>query len=132
MSEETVTQEAPAKPAKVKAKKTKAAPAVNGKPRARKGGLRLPQVRILRAIKDRPLTRTKIIAKITQEGKATAIGFALGPVDKGRYTAYTAQCGYKSLLALGYVRPVVIDVDGKKETLYEATAAGKKAITAAK
>ncbi len=103
------------------------------KPRARKEGLRLPQVRILKALAGgKRLTRAQIIEKITQNGKATAIGDALGCKDPDLRKKRDASVGYKSLLSLGYVRQVEQDHDGHMETVHEITAAGTKALAKSK
>lgn len=131
------TNETPAAPKTKPRKARKAKPEVksetNGKPRARKEGLRLPQVRILKALPaGRRLSRAQIIEKITQDGKATAIGDALGCKDPELRKARDASVGYKSLLSLGYAKQVDLDHDGRAETVYESTAAGRKALEKAK
>lgn len=117
-----------------KPKETKVKVEPESSPRPRKEGLRKPQVRILDALAKAkgPLSRGKIIERITQNGKATAIGDALGCKDVALREARDAQVGYKSLLSQKLVRQLDLDVDGHKETVYEMTAAGRKALEKAK
>lgn len=120
--------------AKPKAAKKPVKPSANGKPRARKEGLRLPQVRILKVLTTAkgPMTRAKITDKVSQGDKPTATGYSLGSTDASLLKRYAKECGYPSLLLLGFARQVELDIDGKKETSYEITAAGRKALEKAK
>ena len=125
---------AEAKPAKKapKASTSKAAATSNGK--ASNGDLRLPQIRMLRALgkAKKPMTRAAIVAAVTQHGKATSSGFALGPTNPALVKPYLSQCGYLSLLGHKFVRQVTINVEGAAEHCFEITAAGRKALAKVK
>lgn len=127
------------KPATTKAAKA-AKPQANGqaKPRARKEGLRLPQVRILRvlAAAKAPYTRPDLVEAISQGDKPTAIGDALGVLGDSR-AAREAAAGYPSLLTLEFVAMKEAKLrlggndDGRVSKVYSITPAGRKALAAA-
>jgi hypothetical protein len=108
------TVEAPAvKPVKTrKPKKTKSKPVVE---------LRLPQVRILRAIASEPLTRADTARKA---------GFSEGSGTMPRFLNGSKANGVKSMFSLGLVEDVTVDVAGKEERLLRITPAGKRALRA--
>lgn len=90
--------------------------------------LRVPQLRVLDCLsKSRgPLSRTKLAdrcgAKTTQL-VALAVGY--DNADK-RAKAESKQGAYPSLLTLGYVKRLVLDIDGIKESAYMLTPLGRK------
>lgn len=97
--------------------------------RPTKSRLTLPQVRILKALADRPegtgLMRSSI-AKIA--GVSESMTGNLGPIsnEKSVLDATTKRYGRTSLLALGYVTCEKLDIDGLTEYHYVITAAGIK------
>lgn len=129
MTEQTTATTAAAPEASRGLKATKAAKeSGNGKaPAKKKSVLRKPQVRILGALvkHSAPMTRGRIseAAKVDQAWT----GDYLGRTDPAKREANDKKYNVHSLLSLGYVRFKVVDVDGKKEVLFEVTAAGKKA-----
>jgi serine/threonine protein kinase/DNA-binding PadR family transcriptional regulator len=103
--------------------------------RAKKEGLRVPQVKILRFLatansEHSTFSRDEIALGITEkEGGKTAIGDALGRVDKeARERSDVAN--YPSLISLGYVEMVeMADPDGGRPTIrYRITQAGREAL----
>lgn len=126
--EETVTK---AKPKKAK----KAAKAEGAKP-SRNGVVGVPQQRILGALAKAkgPLTRGKINEACAKAGFTTAKKFSawmtdpLGQADPKARKAAETKSGRKSLLTLGYVKQVDLDIDGHKEVCFQLTATGRKAL----
>ncbi len=97
--------------------------------RKKKDGLRLGQVRILEA-----LTRNNTLSRVqcAELGKVT-LGWAfnfLGSNDKEQCSKTEKRCGFPTLITLGHVRFIEVDVYGdnsKVETRYEITQEGKRA-----
>lgn len=124
--------------AKKTAKRPKVKTSKGGSGRKSKEGLRVPQIRILKALSKAkgPVSKNRICEMVAKEfptaGKFTAwMSDPLGAVDEaGRKTA-EERSGYKSLLTLRYVTSKVIDVENKKERVYEITSTGRKALVAA-
>jgi len=94
--------------------------------------LTTPQMRVLRALaaSKGPLTRLKIAQRC---GTATpvlvsrAIGYE--HAEKRKAFEKTAPGGYtRSLLSLGYVESIELDIDGITETAYRLTSAGRRAL----
>lgn len=103
----------------------------NGQPKSRKDGLRLPQIRVLNVLakKGSALSRSKI-SQLCGNKTTVVVGRAVGYSDPVKRKAFesTKDGGFtKSLLSLGYVREIELDIDGAKETAIEITASGKKA-----
>lgn len=132
---ETATATPETAPVAKPKKKAKAKPGTpkatqNKAKRAPKEGLRVPQIRILRALEkaNKPLTRNAIVEKVTQGDSPTATGYSLGPTNPDLFAKYQKECGYPCLLLLKYVKMHNLDIDGVKETVFEITAAGRKAL----
>ena len=94
--------------------------------------LTTPQMRVLRVLSESkgPLTRQKISLRC---GTATPvlISRAIGYKNARKRAAFerTATGGFcKSLLTLGYVESMDLDIDGLTETAYRLTPAGKRAL----
>lgn len=118
MSENTTaTVETAAAPKAAKAKATKK-PAKAAKAAPSANGISKPQARILQVLakSKSPLDRSAIAAKA--KVAATWVGGHL-------LKACAANRG-PALAERGLAREVTIDVDGKKERLYEATAKGRQ------
>lgn len=112
-------------------KATTEAPKTETKSRERKTGLRRPQVRILELLakSKKPLTRHDIKYGISQTAdKPTSIGDALGLDDPEKAAAAMEKAGYPSLMALKFVKKLVLDIDGHKEICFEINAAGRRAL----
>ena len=103
-------------------------------------GLRLPQVRVLQVLASvarGTLTRTKISERCGNKTNVV-VGRAIGYSDPEKRTAFeqTKDGGGRpgkpcpSLLTLGYVREVEVDVDGVTETGVVITPSGRKALEA--
>lgn len=133
----TGTKASAAKGTKGKGKgKAAAAAKPERKPRARKEGLRLPQIRVLHVLSKAkgPLSRTAISEKCGNK-TTVVVGRAVGYSDPAKRKAFeqTKDGGGEpgnpcpSLLTLGYVTEKELDVDGAKETVIELTAKGRKA-----
>ena len=94
--------------------------------------LTIPQIRVLRALaaSTGPLTRMKLTTRIGFETDAAA-GRAVGysdPLKRARFE-HSRYGGFrKSLLSLGYVRELTLDIDGLKEVVVELTPAGRLAL----
>lgn len=110
-------------PAKA-AKKTAVKPAA--KKAEKKDGLRLPQVRILKALakNSKGLTRSQISEKAEVD---PAMGNYLGPSDPAHYAAASKKYGFPSLCTLGYVK-AQLDKEESGKTIYHITASGSKAL----
>lgn len=122
----TATKKAPTKKTKKGAKK--AAAKSNGAPRAKKDGLRKPQIRILAALnKHGELTRGKISEKAPVD--LAALTEYIGSDDAAIRKANDAK-HFPSLLGLGFVSAASYpDKDGHDgPTEYKITASGKKAL----
>ncbi len=126
----TATKTAPAaKPVKEKKEKAPREPKL----------LTTSQLRIMQALSKAkgPLTRGKINEACAKAGFATAEKFSawmtepLGQATAEARAEWEEKKGKKSLLSLGYVKQRELDVDGKKETVFEATATGVKILTKA-
>ncbi len=131
MNEEntTTTTEPASKPAK-KAKQAKPAKSVTkAAPAPGNGGLRKPQVAVLKALKKagRPITR----AAMKEKSGGVDISGMVGCQDAKQRKENDKKLNVRSLLSLGYVRYTELDIDGSRETVYEITAAGKKALAKA-
>lgn len=112
-----------AKPAKKAAKKADKAP------RARKEGLRNPQVRILKALsKGKSLTRAEIAEKAPVD-VATCVEY-IGSHDDAKRIANDKK-HFPSLLTLKYVKAEQHDEGGHDVVRYAITAAGKAALAKA-
>lgn len=91
-----------------------------------------PQIRVLRTLAAAygPLSRSKIARKVGTEAEHSvrwAIGYS-DPVKRAKFEQ-TKDGGYrKSLLSLGYVRELTLDIDGLKEVVVELTPAGRLAL----
>lgn len=94
--------------------------------------LSLPQVRVLRALAaaSGPLTRMKLTTRIgfeTDSAAGRAVGYS-DPIKRAKFER-SQYGGYrKSLLSLGYVRELTLDIDGLKEVVVELTPAGRLAL----
>jgi hypothetical protein len=97
-------------------------------PKAKKDGLRTPQVRILKALakSDAGLTRGQIATKAKID---PAMGHYLGASDPAKVAEYSEKYGFPSLLSLKYVKAEQHDVNGKDVILYFITPQGKAALT---
>ncbi len=117
---------------------TKKTAATNGAEKAprRKDGLTTPQIRVLRALNKagKPLNRPALM-KAVGCAALRYILVACGLSDPDQRAKYEQRKDWggspgnprKSLITLGYVKEIDIDVDGKKERAYQLLAAGKKA-----
>lgn len=96
------------------------------KSRKTKEGLRKPQVHILKILLPGGfLSRSKIADR-----SLIAINTLcpmLGTGDPDASERIEKRCGVKSLVTLGYVNVITIDVDGLAEDVYSITAAGREA-----
>lgn len=98
----------------------------------KKAGLSTPQIRVLLALSRAygPLSRAKLSQRIGNKTQVV-VGRALGyddPLKRQRFEN-SKDGGFRpSLLTLGYVRKIVLDIDGEKENAYELTDTGKEAI----
>lgn len=94
--------------------------------------LSIPQIRVLRALvaSDGPLSRAKLSDRTGNETQVM-VGRAVGysdPIKRAKFEQ-TKDGGYrKSLLSLGYVRELTLDIDGLKEVVVELTPAGRLAL----
>lgn len=118
------------KTAAPKATKKAAAPKKaekNGKPAAKKGGLRKPQVRILRAVLKNPkgLTRSQIAEKAPVD-VATCVEY-VGSSDPAIRKANDVK-HFPSLISLGFVKAEQHDVKGKDVVIYTITEKGKEGL----
>lgn len=119
-------------------------PSANGKPaarepRARKEGLRVPQIRVLQVLTKSkgPLSRSAISVKCGNK-TTVVVGRAVGYSDPARRATFeqTKDGGGSpgspcpSLLTLGYVKERELDVEGVSETVLELTPKGAKAFQA--
>ena len=123
----TVDTSAAAKPVKAaKEKKTEAA--TESKPRAKKEGMRKPQVRILAALKKagKSLSRAQIAENAPCD--RAWLNEWLGAHDEAKRKANDVKF-FPSLLTLGFIRYAKPNDDG--QPTYDITAAGKKAVEAA-
>lgn len=96
----------------------------------RKKGLSVPQLRVLRALDASrgPLSRKKL-AEATHTN-ATYVSWAVGRSEPELRVKFenTRDGGFRpSLLSLGYVEEILLDIDGVQERCVALTAAGKKA-----
>lgn len=118
-----------AKASKPAANKAKAQPSENG------DKLGKAHVRILKALKQagKPITRTRI-NEICAKTYDTAKKFSawmtepLGQADEDARRAWEKKTGKQSLISRKLVKQTELDIDGKSETVYELTAAGRKAL----
>lgn len=116
----------PAKPAPKKAP-AKAAPKASANGKHDKGGLRKPQVVVLKTLAKatKPLTRVEIATKGNTD--QAFLSTWIGSSDPAVRKANEAKRGVKGLLTLGYVK------DSREEgepVKYTITAAGRKAVAA--
>ena len=105
----------------------------------RYGGLRLPQVRVLQvlAAAKGPLTRSKVSSRCGNKTDVV-VGRAVGYSDPTKRSAFeqTKDGGGEpgkpcpSLLTLGYVTEVEVDLDGVSETGLLITDKGRRALKA--
>lgn len=124
-----------AKPTKKAAKKT-TAKAKTGKAtkkttkapvaRAKKEGIRNPQVRILKLLakSSKPLDRATISAKA--EVDSAFCSQYLGRLDADKRAAADKTYGFPSLITLSAIKAEKHDVDGKDTVVFSITATGRK------
>lgn len=106
-------------------------PRLPSKPRAEKRELTIPQIRVLVVLASSrgPLSRGRIAEEAGINTTLTA--WCLGRIDPQTRVAFenTKDGGYrKSLLSLGYVDQVMMDLDGTKELGTFITPAGREAL----
>lgn len=123
-------KKAPAKGAKKGAKKAaKGAKSVKKSSggRAKKEGLRKPQVRVLRALNksNRALNRSEVGTKA--EVDVATLTEVIGSSDPKTRAANDKRKGWDSLITLGFVKEAAEEEEGTG-TYYNITAAGKKAL----
>src|SRR5262249_14290433 len=100
--------------------------------RPRKQGLRKPQIRVLQLLNRRTvgaLTRSKIATRLHLS--QVRVGKIVGRRDPKKRTAFeqTRDGGFRpSLLTLGLVRQVRLDIDGVTEIAIEITTQGRQAL----
>lgn len=96
--------------------------------RARKEGLRSPQIRILQALSKAksPMTCSEIAAKSGVD-PAWFTSY-IGAQDELRMKELERIRGFKSLIALDYVRRERHDVEGRDTDLHQITVQGRKAL----
>jgi hypothetical protein len=92
--------------------------------------VRLPQVRILDALKDGQSRSRREIQEASGVSAASCTEFIGSPDDDMR-KANDERYGFKSLVTLGYVSQERTDVDGKDVMLATITKLGRQALTAA-
>lgn len=114
--------------------KAAAAFTTTGEAAPKYGGLRLPQVRVLQVLSQAkgPLTRGKISDRCGNKTQVV-VGRAIGYSDPEKRVAFeqTSDGGFTaSLLTLGYVREIPLDIDGIEETAIAMTDAGRRAFKA--
>lgn len=87
--------------------------------------LRLPQVRILKALYDSesPLTKPEIAERAKVSKSMTA---NLGSVRPEINAAIFKKYNKYSLLHLEYVKSIILDIDGKREERFQITKLGRK------
>lgn len=123
METETTTVETPTTPKQAKPKKAKTA-------KKESQPLRAAQVRMLKHLKkkDRPCSRAELVVAATQRENGTLDGSYLGNRGPKERAIADKKAGRPSLITRGFVRMIEADHDGKKEILFDITAAGKKAL----
>jgi len=94
-----------------------------------KVNLKVPQVRILKALapkggKSPALTRDKLREKAGYSAISGTINRVLNGIPEGSSSGNP----HPGLLALGLIKRVELDVDGKLESAYQITAKGIKAL----
>lgn len=109
---------------------TETAVATEKAPRAKKDGLRKPQVRALAALAKLKEGQTLGRAGLSDAAKIDPawVSATVGSADAESRAACEARNGYKCLITLGFAKSKVIDVEGKKEAAYSITPAGRKAL----
>ena len=108
---------------------------VNGGVKAPKGGLRTAQIRILQALAGAaaPISKARI-CEIVAPSFPTArlhqawMTYPLGSIDATARAVAAQKCGYQSLIDLGFVSMSNLDIDGKKELVFEVTQSGLTAL----
>jgi hypothetical protein len=105
-----------------------------GRVRKRYPGLRTAQIRIMKALNVRGgLSKRALCDRVKTEFKTAAswsewIQDPMGSQDDDVRAKQEQRLGYKTLIGLGYVSTVVVDVVGKKERLYCLTDLGREAL----
>ena len=96
-----------------------------------KSGLRVHQIRVLRALRESkgPLSRSKIAEKagITLTVVARALGYE-NKEKREHFEKHGKEGGFLSLLTLGLVREMPLDIDGKIEVCHQLTKEGLAAV----
>jgi hypothetical protein len=96
--------------------------------RQRKSGLRVAQLRILKLLCETKglLTKQKIAEKLDEPSTAW-MSAPLGLFNEELRGGREEREGYPSLLTLGYVECIILDIDGLTERTYQVTDAGRRA-----
>lgn len=99
-------------------------------PRARKEGLRKPQIDVLRCLSKarEPLSRKQIAEKAKTD--LAFLTSHIGSHDEETRKANDKK-NWPSLLGLGFVRSSTEEIDGRQTIAYEITATGRKALAKA-
>lgn len=99
-----------------------------GKTSHRKEGLRIPQLRILRALARSPgpvsCSRIASRASVDPAWVGDHLYGRLDPEARKRREEITGP----SLLSLGYVQLLTLDIDGKEELCFSITPSGREAL----
>ena len=93
--------------------------------------IRIPQARCLQALsraktKKQVLSRSKLAVAAGFSETSGTINRVLHGIPKGS----SSGDPHKGIIDLGLVKPLTLDIDGHKETNYQITGAGKKALAA--
>jgi len=117
-----------------------------GKKTSPKGGKKESPKEAPKPKKELGKTEMAILETLAKRGRLTRNGIAekagysnsvavyqqVGWPDEAKRREWEAEHDRKTLLTRGFVREHEVDVDGKKETLVELTAAGRKALERSK
>ncbi len=98
--------------------------------RAKKEGLRKPQIKILKALlaSKGPLSRRRIAEAISADPtRITDVWDPIGTTTEEDQPAQDERLGYRSLMSLKFLRRKELELDGHKEVVFELTPAGRKA-----